>query len=196
MSLDPTSLEDVLEDILRVGQATDKIETAKALVASLRGRIESVRRKAALARSRPRVACLEWLEPLIVAGHWVPEMVELAGGDDCFGEKQKASFGVEWEKILEQRPEVVVVLPCGFDVRRSLKEVDLLTGREGWHELPAAENRQVFVTDASAYFSRSGPRLVEGLEMLAEMIHPELFSGMVPQEGAIRLYGEPFRAAS
>ena len=196
MSLDPTSLEDVLEDILRVGQATDSVEAAETLVASLRDRIEAVRRKASLAGRRPRVACLEWLEPLIVAGHWVPEMVELAGGDDCLGDKQKASFRVEWKEVLEQRPEVIVVLPCGFDVRRGLKEVELLTGREGWRELPAAEERQVFVTDASAYFSRSGPRLVEGLEMLAEMIHPELFSGMVPQEGAIRLYGEPFKAAS
>ncbi len=194
--MDPTSLEHMLADIQRVGQATGRVEAAEVLVASLRGRVEDVKRKAALAKRRPRVACLEWLEPVIVAGHWVPEMVELAGGEDCLGDKASPSFTIEWQQVIEQRPEIIVILPCGFDVRRAFKEVDLLTGREGWHQLPAVETGQVFVTDASAYFSRSGPRLVDGLEMLAEIIHPELFSGMVPQEGALRLYGEPFKAAS
>ena len=185
-----------MRDILLVGQATDKEEAAEAMVVSLRERIEAVKAKVALAPKRPKVACLEWLEPIIVAGHWVPEMVELAGGEDCLGNKASPSFTIEWQQVIEQRPDIIVILPCGFDARRAVKEIDLLTGREGWHELPAVEKARVFVTDASAYFSRSGPRLVDGLEMLGEMIHPELFSGMVPQEGAIRLYGAPFKAAS
>ena len=161
-------------------------------MASLRRSINSVEEKVALASRRPRVACLEWIEPVLCAGHWVPEMVELAGGEDCLGDKGSPSFRVEWQRVLDQLPEVIVVTPCGFDVRRGLQEIDLLTAKEGWESLPAAQNGQIYVVDASSYFSRSGPRLVDGLEIMAEILHPELFSGMVPEGGAARLYGEAF----
>ena len=182
----------VLADILRVGKTTEAQESADRYVASLNARIERVKAKASLAATRPKVACLEWLEPVMVAGHWVPEMVEMAGGEDCLGNKEEMSFRVEWERVLEQQPEVIVVTPCGFDVKRTLEEVHLLTEREGWASLPAVQQGRVFVVDASAYFSRSGPRLVDGLEIMAEMLHPELVSGMVPQGGAARLYGTAF----
>ena len=194
LSLDPMSIEDVLRDILRVGEATGAQEAAESLAASLRDRIESLKQKTALARRRPKVACLEWMEPILCAGHWVPEMVELAGGEDCLGNKDRPSFRVEWQQVLDQQPDVMVVTPCGFDVRRGLKETHLLTSREGWESLPAVKNGQVYVVDASAYFSRSGPRLVDGLEIMAEILHPELFSGMVPEGAAARLYGEVFSA--
>ena len=190
LSLDPVSLEGVLGDILKVGQATSTEGVAEGLVASLRRRIDTVKNKAALAQTRPKVACLEWMEPVLCAGHWVPEMVELAGGEDCLGKKDSPSFRVEWEQVLEERPDVVVITPCGFDVRRGLQEVHLLTSRDGWKSLPAVESGRVYVVDASAYFSRSGPRLVDGLEVMAEMLHPEIFSGMVPEGAAARLYGE------
>ncbi len=189
LSLDPTTVDDVAGDVLRVGEVAGAKEAAERLAASLRARIDSVKQKASLARTIPRVACLEWMEPVLCAGHWVPEMVELAGGEDCLGDKKLASFRVEWQQVLDQRPEVIVVLPCGFDVRRGLKEVQLLTSREGWESLPAVENGRVYVVDASAYFSRSGPRLVDGLEIMAEMLHPELFTGLVPEGAASRLYG-------
>ena len=128
------------------------------------------------------------------AGHWVPEIVELAGGKDCLGDKEKPSFRVEWQRVLDQQPDVIVVTPCGFDVRRGLQETHLLTQREGWESLPAVRKGQVYVVDASSYFSRSGPRLIEGLEIMAEMLHPELLSGMVPEGGAARLYGEVYSA--
>ena len=182
-----------MADILRVGQATGAEDIAEGVVASLRRRIDLVKEVVSFARSRPRVACLEWMEPLLCAGHWVPEMVELAGGEACLADKGSPSFRVDWRQILEQRPDVVVVTPCGFDVKRGLQEIQLLTEREGWNSLPAVEKGQVYVVDASSYFSRSGPRLVDGLEIMAEMIHPELFSGMVPPGGAARLYGELFR---
>ena len=181
-----------MADILRVGKATGAQESAERYVASLNSRIDWVKAKVSLAATRPRVACLEWLEPVMVAGHWVPEMVELAGGEDCLGNKEEMSFRVEWERVLEQQPEVIVVAPCGFDVKRTLEEVHLLSQREGWESLPAVQQGRVFVVDASAYFSRSGPRLVDGLEIMAEMLHPELVSGMVPQGGASRLYGQAF----
>ena len=194
LSLDPSSLEDVLGDILRVGQGTETEEKAEVLASSLRRRIDGIREKAAGAETRPVVACLEWMQPLLCAGHWVPEMIELAGGVDCLGDKSKPSFGVDWERVLAASPEVIVVAPCGFDVKRTLSEIGLLTEREGWASLPAVQKEQVYVVDANSYTSRSGPRLVSGLEILAEIIHPELFSGMVPEGGAARIYGRLFAA--
>ena len=192
LSLDPTSLEDVLGDISRVGQATGTEEVADRLVTSLRRRIDSVKEKAALAETRPRVVCLEWMEPLLCAGHWVPDMIALAGGEDCLGDKSKPSFRVEWEQVLDLAPEVILIAPCGFDVKRGLQEIDILSAREGWESLPAVRKSNVYVLDASSYFSRSGPRLVDGLEIMAEILHPELFTGMVPGGGVARLYGAAF----
>ena len=183
----------MLGDVVRVGQATGAEAAAASLVASLGRRIDRVKEQAGLAGRVPRVACLEWLEPIMCAGHWVPEMVELAGGEDCLGDKANPSFRMEWQQVLEQRPDVVLVMPCGFDLRRGLQEIDLLKSREDWDKLPAAKNGELYVVDASSYFSRSGPRLVNGLEMLAEIFHPELVSGMVPQGSAIRLYGQGTR---
>ena len=183
----------MLGDIFRVGKATGAEDAAQRFAAKLQRRIDQVKEKASLSATRPRVACLEWVEPIMVAGHWVPEMVELAEGEDCLGDKGSPSFRVEWQQVLDQRPDVIVVTPCGFDVRRGLTEIHWLTEREGWGSLPAVQRGQVYVVDASSYFSRSGPRLVDGLEIMAEILHPELFSGMVPEGGAARLYGEAFR---
>ena len=192
LSLDPTCLDDVLKDIMRVGEATASGQHANALTTSLTRRIDRVREKVGLANTRPRVACLEWMEPVLCAGHWVPEIVDLAGGEDCLGRKDSPSFGVKWQQVLAQNPEVIVVMPCGFDAKRTLNEVQLLTSREGWDSLPAVRQGRVYAVDASSYFSRSGPRLLDGLEIMAEILHPELFSGMVPKGGAIRIYGESF----
>ena len=193
LSLDPKSLGDVLENIRQVGAATGTAEQAEQMAQRLQRRIDAVEGRASLASHRPRVACLEWLDPIFFAGHWVPEMVGLAGGVDCLATPEEPSRRVEWDDVLKQEPEVVVVLPCGFDVPQAMREVNLLTEREGWGELPAVRDARVFVTNASAYYSRSGPRLVDGLEMLAEMIHPELFTGMVPLDGAMRLQGDVFK---
>ena len=182
-----------MEDVLRVGAATGTQEKAEALVESLRRRVATVESRAALASRKPRVACLEWLDPVMYAGHWVPQMVELAGGEDCLGTRHAPSQRVDWPTVVEKQPDIVLVLPCGFNVQQGLREVHLLTERDGWAELPAAREERIYVVDASAYYSRSGPRLVHGLEMMAEMLHPELFSGFVPTDGAIRLYGEVFK---
>lgn len=195
VSLDPHSLNDLFNDILKVGEATNTTEKAQTLISSFERRRDEVAATAAIAVTRPRVACLEWLDPLLVAGHWMPEMVELAGGENCFGEKGQPSFKIEWQQVMEARPEVVIAMPCGFDVRKGIAEVHLLTEKEGWESLPAAVNERLFVVDGGAYFSRSGPRLVDGLEMMAEILHPELFSGMVPQGGASRIYGQLFKVS-
>ena len=189
ISLDPQYVSDVLEDIRRIGRATGAEEAAESLTRKMQARIDAVVEKTGQAPERPRVLHLEWVDPLMCGGHWVPEMVELAGGANCFGDKETGSFPLEWPKIMESQPEVIILMPCGFDVKRGLQDLPLLTQNEGWSSLPAVQNNRVYVIDAGAYTSRSGPRLVEGLEILAEMIHPELFSGMIPESGALRLYG-------
>ncbi len=188
LSLDPQYLGDVLEDVRRVGRATGSENVADKVTARMQERIDAVTSRAELAGERPRVLHLEWTDPLMCGGHWVPEMVELAGGENCFGDKEMGSFPLEWDAVVESQPEVIVLMPCGFEVPRALQDVPLLTEKEGWNGLPAVQNNRVFAIDASNYTSRSGPRLVTGLEILAEMIHPELFSGMVPEMGARRIY--------
>jgi iron complex transport system substrate-binding protein len=189
LSLDPQYLGDVLEDIRRVGRVTGKEEVAEAITARMQSRIDAVVEKAAEAVHKPRVLHLEWADPLMCGGHWVPEMVELAGGVNCFGDKETGSFQLNWPDIVASQPEVVILMPCGFEVKRALQDVPVLSEKEGWESIPAVRNNRVYAIDASAYTSRSGPRLVIGLEIMAEMIHPELFSGLIPEAGALRLYG-------
>ncbi len=192
LSLDPHSLEDVARDVERIGAAAGLQDQAVQLAESLRERMNSIRTIAASAESRPRVVCLEWLDPLMVGGHWVPEMVELAGGEDCFGKPGQPSFPIQWDQLVDAQPDVIVAMPCGFDVRRAMSEIKLLTDSSGWEGLPAARNGHLFAVDANSYFSRSGPRLVNGLELMAEILHPELFTGMVPIGAAFRVFGKPF----
>jgi len=189
ISLDPQYLGDILEDIRRVGRATGAKETAETITSRLQERIDAVAERASQASSKPRVLHLEWVDPLMCGGHWVPEMVELAGGVNCFGDKDTGSFRMEWSDVVASQPDVIVFMPCGFEVKRGLEDVPIVAALEGWDSLPAVENNRVYVVDASAYTSRSGPRLITGLEIMAEMMHPELFSGSIPEAGAARLYG-------
>ena len=189
MSLDPQYLGDILEDIRRIGRATGAEEAATSITARLQERIDVVGERAAQATSKPKVLHLEWVDPLLCGGHWVPEMVELAGGINCFGDKETGSFRIEWPDIVASQPDVIVFMPCGFEVKRGLEDVPTVKALEGWNSLPAVQDNRVYVVDASAYTSRSGPRLVTGLEIMAEILHPELFSGLIPEAGAARLYG-------
>jgi iron complex transport system substrate-binding protein len=189
LSLDPQYLGDVLEDVRRVGRATGKEDIAEAITARMQSRIDAVVEKTSEVAHKPRVLHLEWADPLMCGGHWVPEMVEMAGGVNCFGDKETGPFQLTWPDIVASQPEVIILMPCGFDVKRALQDVPLLAGKEGWESIPAVQNNRVYAIDASAYTSRSGPRMVIGLEIIAEMIHPELFSGIIPEAGALRLYG-------
>ena len=180
---------DVLEDIRRVGAATGAEAEAERITGEMQQRIDSIAARTADIAHRPRVLHLEWVDPLMCGGHWVPEMVEMAGGENCFGDKETGSFRLEWEDVVASQPEVIIFMPCGFDVKRGLEDVPLLSGKEEWASLPAVKNSRVFAIDAGAYTSRSGPRLVAGLEIMAEMLHPELFTGLIPEAGAARIYG-------
>jgi len=184
ISLDPTYIGDVLDDIRKVGIATDKSDLADNLADSLETRINTVREIALKSSDRPRVLQLEWTEPLLSGGHWVVEMVELAGGISVFGDKTQSSMRLDWDEIVASQPEVILLMPCGFDLDRAREDIPTLTSLRGWDSLPAVQQGRAYVLDASAYTSRLGPRLITGLEIMAELIHPELFSGMLP-EGSV-----------
>ena len=187
ISLDPELLGDVLEDIRRVGRATDRLEAAESLTGRLQIRIDAVTERAAQVEHRPKVLQLEWVDPLLCGGHWVVEMVERAGGESCFGSKETGSSRLDWDQVIASQPEIIMLMPCGFDLKRAIEDVPLLLKLEGWDDIPAVRNDQVFIIDADAYTSRLGPRLVTGLEIMAEIIHPEVFSGMIPAGGAVKL---------
>ncbi|HEX2277676.1 MAG TPA: cobalamin-binding protein [Candidatus Tectomicrobia bacterium] len=189
VSLNPTSLGDVLQDILTVGEVTDTSDHAKAVVSALQRRIDAVRQQAAKASMRPRVFCLEWMDPLFVSGHWMPEMVEIAGGTDGVGNHGTPSTRITWESVRDYQPEVVILMPCGADVAKTLSELSYVQALPGWADLPAVRDGRLYAVDAGAYFSRSGPRLVDGLELLAQIIQPELFPWTVPAEIAVRVEG-------
>ncbi len=187
ISLDPESLGDVLDDIRRVGRATEKDEAAESLTGRLQVRIDAVTERAAQVEHRPKVLQLEWVDPLLCGGHWVVEMVERAGGESCFGSKETGSSRLDWDQVIASQPEIIMMMPCGFNLERAVEDVPLLLNLEGWDSLPAVRNDRVFIIDADAYTSRLGPRLVTGLEIMAEIIHPEVFSGLIPDGGAVRL---------
>lgn len=188
VSLEPNNLRQILDNILTVGEVTGKEERARAVTLSLQERIDKVSAIAAHAASRPRVFCMEWIDPPMAGGHWVPEMIRLAGGTDELGNENAASIVISWERVVEYAPEVLVVMPCGFKIERTRGEIDLLPARvAGWYDLPAVRAGRVYIVDSPSYFSRPGPRIVSGLEILAEIIHPELFSGLIPSGAAVKL---------
>ena len=170
VTLNPHSLADVCADIRTVGEATGRSEKAHAVIADFELQVAKIEAAVAVV-NRPRVLCLEWLDPPYVAGHWVPEMVERAGGLDVLGRAGDPSFRVEWEAVVAARPDVIVVMPCGYSLELAVAEFRALVLPVGWEDLPAVRNGNVFVVEASAYFSRPGPRLAEGVAILADAIH-------------------------
>ena len=172
--LNPTSLQDVLEDSIRIGEALGRGGEAERNVAALRERLDEVQRTVA-GLPRPSVGCIEWLDPPFSAGHWVPEMVRLAGGRELFAGPGERSVRIDWETVFEAAPEVLVLMPCGFDAGRAAEEAKSLPNLPGWSEVPAVKNGCVWVVDANSFFSRPAPRLVEGVEILARILHPVLF---------------------
>jgi iron complex transport system substrate-binding protein len=137
--------------------------------------VEAIAAKARTVAYRPSVVCIEWIEPLMAAGNWVPELVELAGGLNLFGEAGRHSPWLNWEAVCEHDPEVIVVSPCGFDLNRIRKEMPALTGKSGWETLRAVRTGRTYLVDGNQYFNRPGPRLVESLEILAEILYPGIF---------------------
>ena len=176
VSLEPNTLGQILETILTVGKLAGVGARAESVVSRLRTRIDRVSEIAARAQHKPRVLCMEWLDPVFIGGHWVPEMVDLAGGEDGIGIAGKPSFQVDWPRIADYNPDQIVVMPCGFSAGRALAEMEKTAFPDEWHGLDAVNQGEVYVVDGSSYFNRPGPRVVDGLEILAQILHPELFS--------------------
>lgn len=187
LSLTPRSLAEVWDDVRRVGEATGRAGEAEALAASLEQRAAVIANAVSGARSRPRVLCLEWLDPYYVGGHWVPEMVSLAGGEDVLGRPRQPSFRVTADQIMDSRPNVIVIMPCGYDLNRATAEFRFELLPPGATTLPAVRERRLFAVNANAYFSRPGPRLADGVALLAHLFHSDFVASGFPANSFRRL---------
>jgi len=184
--MSPHSIADIYRDIRDLGCAARKEDRAEALIGSAERRIEAVRSRVAKARHRPRVFCAEWLDPLCCCGHWVPEQVEIAGGFDPLGRKWADSVRVTWDAVREAAPEVLILMPCGFDCKGAWERARWLTEQAGWEDLPAVRGNRVFAADGG-YFNRPGPRVIDGVELLASLLHPDLCAWTGPMTAFTRV---------
>lgn len=175
VALEPNSLDDVFADIGKVAEALGAGERGGRLIAGLRERMDEIRRRAREIDERPSVACIEWIEPLMAAGNWMPELVEIAGGRSVVGRAGEHAPWMSFDRLVDLDPDVIVVLPCGLDIERTRRELPALTQRPAWSTLRAVAGGRTFIADGNQYFNRPGPRVVEALEIMAEMLHPEIF---------------------
>ena len=180
VNLEPTSLVDIFGDIRRVAETCDVPERAEKLIETLSERVENLRERAATIPDRPRCFLMEWVDPPFCSGHWGPELVEIAGGQDSLGRKHQPSAQIDWQQVLDARPEIIVLALCGYDIDRARRDYELLRRFPGFGSIPAVESGQVYVANASAYFARPGPRIVDSLEILAGILHPSEFPEFVP----------------
>lgn len=176
ISLRAVSLSGLWDDIRKVGGALGASDAAEGLVRDLKSRMARIQAKAKIKSERPRVAMIEWLDPLMAAGNWMPEMIEMAGGISIFGDAGEHSPWLPWEDFAASKPDIILIFPCGFSISRARREKELLTRHPEWEKIPAVQNNRVFWLDGNQYFNRPGPRLAESLEILAEILHPDIFS--------------------
>lgn len=186
ISLEPNTIEDIFDNIKTVGEMCGVSERAETVVADLQKRLDELCEKTKNIKNRPRVFMLEWLEPPFAPGHWVPEQVEIAGGECLLGEAGKKSVTTTYEKIVKTAPDVLVLIPCGYYAKDILRQLPNTIFPESFAEIPAIKNGEVWALDATSYFSRPAPRVVEGADILAKIVHPEIFGAPSEQE-AIRV---------
>jgi iron complex transport system substrate-binding protein len=175
MSLEPNTLADIFADIQRIADSLGVKEQGELLLELLNERIDIIRHKLKFITDKPTVACIEWIEPLMLAGNWTPELVDIAGGKSILTTNGKHSPFVQWEAIQEQNPDIIIVMPCGFSIERTMKEMHLLLALPGFAEMKAVKNNRLYIADGNQYFNRSGPRMVDSIEILAEIINPKQF---------------------
>jgi iron complex transport system substrate-binding protein len=176
VALEPNALADIWEDIRRVAVACEVPAKGDQVVQSLQDRMARISARARTADRRPRVACIEWHEPLMAAGNWVPELTGLAGAENLFGKAGLHSPWMTWDELVRADPDVIITMPCGFDLERTRQEMYWLTGRPEWREMRAVKTGEVYLADGNQYLNRPGPRIVESLQILAEILHPNLFA--------------------
>lgn len=175
IALQATNLQGVWDDFLRVAEGLGRIQKGHELLRAFQARIASIAGPSRSFQSRPRIACIEWMDPLMAAGNWVPELVHLAGGQSVFGHPGEHAPWITWEALAAADPDIMVLMPCGFSMNRIQEELNVLTRHPLWPQLQAVQNRKVYLTDGNQFFNRPGPRLVESLEILAEIFFPAHF---------------------
>ncbi len=188
--LTPKSLEEIFDNLRELGEATDRVPEAEELISASRARLEKVAGITRGLSTRPRVFCIEWLDPIYCSGHWMPEMVAIAGGVDSLARNGEDSVRIPWDDVLKWQPEVLVITPCGFNLDKVVELTPQLYKNPGWSELPAVRDGRVYAVDANSYFARPGPRVVEGTELLAHLIHPEMFEWKGPPQAFQRIESE------
>lgn len=186
VSLQPNSLDDIFNDIKTVAAALNVSDKGSAVIEELQERVEIIRHKLKFSESKPTVACIEWLEPMMLSGNWVPELITTAGGTNVLTQPGKHSPYVQWDDIRLQDPEVIIVMPCGFSIERTLKEIDILLQLPGFNEMKAVKSNRVYIADGNQYFNRPGPRIVDSIEILAEIIHSKQFAFGYEGDGWIK----------
>ena len=174
--LEPQNLDDILQNILDIAYKVSKLKEGQSIVDSLKKRITQVQSRPKT--SKPKVLCIEWLDPLFTAGHWVPQLVEMAGGINGISSTGDQSYRMEIDETIKFDPDIIILMPCGFDIKRTILEYEKLANNISWKSLDAVKNNKVYAVNANEYFSKPGPRTVTGLEILAKIIHPEIFSGL------------------
>jgi len=189
ISLQPNTLNEVFDDIRRVAKDLEiDSDDNNQLVKNLEIRVKNIKKKTERYK-RPKVACIEWIDPLMAAGNWIPELVHISGGVDVFGKKGNDSHWIEFDEIKQQNPDIIIFIPCGFDIKKTNDEVKkLLKPKTSWHDLKAFNDKKIFITDGNQYFNRPGPRLIESLEILAEIIHPNFFNFEHQNNGWINFF--------
>lgn len=175
VSLQPNSLDDIFDNIREVAAALNVPRNGEKLIEDLNERVDIIRHKLKFIENKPTVACIEWLEPLMVSGNWIPELVSIAGGASVLAEAGKHSPFIQWVDIQLQDPDIIIVMPCGFPIERTMREIDLLLQLPGFSELNAIKNDRLYIADGNQYFNRPGPRIVDSIEILAEIINPKQF---------------------
>ena len=189
--LQPRTFQQVLESFIQVGEACGAEEQAAQTVAAMRERVSAIQDRLPPAEQRPRVFSLEGINPLVVGGHWIPDMLDLAGGKQEMLASGCSAARLDWEEVRGYNPDKLFVDLCSSDLARNLREAPWLERQEGWRDLAAVKNGEVYLIDHS-YFSRPGPRVIQGLEILAELTHPELFTGLVPPKSVVKLNGQRY----
>ncbi|MDB5017793.1 MAG: corrinoid transporter substrate-binding protein [Mucilaginibacter sp.] len=175
ISLQPNSLDDIFTDITTIAKALNAGAAGNDLLEALHERVDIIRHKLKFIENKPTVACIEWLQPLMLSGNWMPELVKIAGGTSILVEQGKHSPYIQWDDIRIADPEIIILMPCGFAIERTLKEMDIMLELPGFAEMKAVKNNQVYIADGNQYFNRPGPRIVDSIEILAEIIYPKQF---------------------
>jgi iron complex transport system substrate-binding protein len=170
----PKSFENVLEDLKILGEKTGTKAIADQIIHQTHQRIGMISQKTSKIRKKPRVFFMEWVDPIYCGGHWIPQMIQSAGGDDAIARNGMDSVRIPWEEVVSYQPEVLLISPCGFDTEKATKQAEQLKHLPGWSHVPAVKSQNVFAVDANSYFARPGPRLIDGIELLAHLFHPKL----------------------